>query len=202
MTSRKLSLQARTLKSLSNYPGIVESIPSPVRFKGENELATQIQRNLRARNRYRTRKDLYFGESKNLTKNAIIRHILDEGFDNSFIIDLLYTGLINGSLSPENLKINIDDPYKTIEFLRCIYNEQAGRFFQQENLLKSLPKSALDKIYSNVAINDINYQNQQDRFNLETYGHVAPVRGGKRRKRKTRKTKRKSKKNKKTKRKL
>ena len=135
MTSRKLSLQARTLKSLSNYPHILESIPSPLRFKGDNELATQIQRKIRGRNRYRTRKDLYFGESKNLTKNAIIRHILDEGFDNAFIIDLLYAGLINGSLSPEDLKIKIDDPYKTIDFFRCIYNEEGGRFFQQENLM-------------------------------------------------------------------
>lgn len=89
MPTRKLSLQARTLKALSKHPGVIKSLPSPLRVKGENDLATQLQRKYRSKQRYRSTKDQYYGKPDDLTKKAIIRHILDSGSSNLDIMGIL-----------------------------------------------------------------------------------------------------------------
>lgn len=190
MTSRNISLQARILKALSSYPGYIKSLPSPLRFKGENELATRARAVARAAARRKSLEDKYFGEPDELGKKAIIRHILDSGYHNEYIVNFLLEKFKDNTLTAENLKIQLTDPNEVIAYLKWLYvTWRHTPFYEQQELLNLLSKPALNEIYKRVSHDQIASQKRRDELNKEKYGHIASSRGGTRK----RKTKRKRK---------
>jgi len=181
MASKKFTLESLVL---SKYPQLLRAIPSPGNLPAKNHFASKAQKIIRANKRYKTRKDVYFGKADRLRKNAIIRLLLeqDHGFSNSDILDLLLNGLNHNRLNAQNLKIELTDPYKIIDYLRCIYQVPGLRFFQQDQLLGLLSKDALDEIYSAVFRDEIRDQGRRDKSNFRKYGHTASPRGGRRKK--------------------
>lgn len=188
MTSRNISLQARILKALSSYPGYIKSLPSPLRFKGENELATRARAVARAAARRKSLEDKYFGEPDELGKKAIIRHILDSGYHNEYIVNFLLEKFKDNTLTAENLKIQLTDPNEVIAYLKWLYvTWRHTPFYEQQELLNLLSKPALNEIYNIVSYSKIKTQVHRNKQNKEKYGHIASPRGGTR----TRRTRRK-----------
>ena len=191
MTSRKLSLKARTLKALSQNPEVLRSIPSPLKYEAENELASLIQRRQRKQVRNRTREDIYYGEPDKLTKAALIRIILDQGYGNEDLLEIIRQLYEFGEIKSKDIKITITNPESVFEFLlNNISNVEGDEDIfiypdsRQKQFLELFHKRIINELYKGIVTNEIREQREK--------GEGFDLRGGrkKRRKRKTRKKRR------------
>lgn len=168
MLTRKESLQTKVLRSLANQPDVINSIDDTITFKGKNELSDYIKKTLKQRHRYLNREDIYYGLPENLTKDAIIRIIIDQGFSNNNIIDILESKYNEQILNPDQLRItlnNPDDIFSVLDFL--FVNPRSINSDNQTLLLNLLSKQALSEIYNKVAQSDIERQRiKGDKFDI------------------------------------
>ena len=118
MATRKLSLKGRSLKALSEYPEVIRSIPSPLKLEAKNELASLIQRTQRKKIRQRRKTDIYYGKPDKLTKAALIRIILEQGYSNDDLLEIIRQLYEFGEIKSNHIKITIKNPESVFEILQ------------------------------------------------------------------------------------
>ena len=167
MTSRKLSLKARALKALSQNPEVLRSIPSPLKYEA----------------------DIYYGKPDKLTKAALIRIILEQGYSNDDLLEVIRQLYEFGEIKPKDIKITITNPESVFEILENNVGNDAAddfrKFFyldsRQKEFIELFDKRIINEIYKGIVTNKIREQ--------EVKGDGFDLRGGreKKKKRRTRK---------------